>query len=209
MTQNEMFDQTVTIHEVQAYLNKSDAGTADVSTHGPEIRVAFESKPTSAVRSWLKRHGFRWARKYWTTSTKDGGPAVKQFALPQAPLSTSCYRSLSAIPQPLRPVGISVGRPRWYKGPGYEPLFPTRAMLKMPIEEYDRRYHEILANLDPQQVFEDLGENAVMLCWEKPNVRCHRRLVAEWLENALGITIPELGLDRTESLPYVEMPMKT
>jgi hypothetical protein len=41
-----------------------------------------------------------------------------------------------------------------------------------------------------------------MLCWESFNVRCHRRLVAEWLEQALGIEIPELGHLRKDSTPY-------
>ena len=31
-------------------------------------------------------------------------------------------------------------------------------------------------------VAEELGPDAILLCWESFNVRCHRRLVAEWLE---------------------------
>src|ERR1039458_1845180 len=49
---------------------------------------------------------------------------------------------------------------------------------------------------------------AIILCWESFNVRCHRRLVAEWLEEKLGIVVPELDHERTESLPFSEQPSK-
>jgi hypothetical protein len=50
-----------------------------------------------------------------------------------------------------------------------------------------------------------LGENAVLLCWEKPWDACHRCLVAEWLEAALGLEIPEHGFDRIAYSAYDEM----
>jgi hypothetical protein len=54
----------------------------------------------------------------------------------------------------------------------------------------------------------DLGLDAILLCWESFNVRCHRRLVAEWLEDKLGIIVPELGHERAESVPFSEQPSK-
>lgn len=39
-------------------------------------------------------------------------------------------------------------------------------------------------------------------------MRCHRRLVAELLEQKLGIVVPELGHDRRESVPFSEQPSK-
>jgi hypothetical protein len=56
-------------------------------------------------------------------------------------------------------------------------------------EQYQK---EVLDRLDPKQVYEDLGENAIILCYEKPGSFCHRHLVARWLEKNLGITINEL-----------------
>ena len=35
-------------------------------------------------------------------------------------------------------------------------------------------------------------------------MRCHRRLVAELLEEKLGIVVPELGHDRRESVAFSE-----
>jgi hypothetical protein len=39
-------------------------------------------------------------------------------------------------------------------------------------------------------------------------VRCHRRLVAEWLEEKLRISVPELERERAESLPFNKQPSK-
>jgi hypothetical protein len=54
----------------------------------------------------------------------------------------------------------------------------------------------------------DLGSDAIPLCWESFNVRCYRRLVAEWLEEKLGIVVPEEGHERGESIPFSEQPSK-
>jgi hypothetical protein len=71
-------------------------------------------------------------------------------------------------------------------------------MLKMPRARYDELYGDILAGLDPQEIHESLGDNAVLLCWEKPGVWCHRRLAAEWFEGALSIVVPEFGFSQKE-----------
>lgn len=121
---------------------------------------------------------------------------------------TSNFASVKKIvAQGLEPVGIAVGPPRWYTGRSDKRLAPTRAMLKMPREKYDPLFDAILAQLDPAQVAADLGPNAVLLCWEKPNVEaCHRRRVAEWFEQALGIEVPELGFMRQLTPAYRDMP---
>jgi Protein of unknown function, DUF488 len=106
-------------------------------------------------------------------------------------------------------VAISQGVPRFYRGKRYMLLAPPRWLLKAEDPElFDREYRKQLESLDAKQVAEDLGANAILLCWESFNVRCHRRLVAEWLEARLGIVVPELGHARTESLPFSEQPSK-
>jgi DNA repair photolyase len=55
-----------------------------------------------------------------------------------------------------------------------------------------QRYcREVLSKLDPKQVASDL-EGCVLLCHEKDSTHCHRRIVAEWLEAALGFNVPEM-----------------
>jgi hypothetical protein len=121
---------------------------------------------------------------------------------------TSHYAAVKHLPPDAEPVAISRGIPVWFSGRREQSLAPSWAMLKMPPAEYDEHFAHLLATLDPRTVYEQLGEQAVLLCWERPNVRCHRRLVAEWLERALGVVIPEFGLERRESLPFAAQPPK-
>ena len=90
-------------------------------------------------------------------------------------------------------VAISQGIPRWYKGRRYMPLAPSWDLVKIKEENlYHRRYHsEVLSKIDPQKVYEELGPDAILLCWESPGKFCHRRIAATWLEDALGIKIDE------------------
>jgi len=130
---------------------------------------------------------------------------------PEQAIFTSCYGRLRSIPVEVTPVCISRGRPVWFKGPAYLDLAPTRAMLAMPIEQYNVHFDQILAGLDPRKVAEDLaaiGSRVAMLCWEAPGPCCHRRRVAEWLEQALGIVIEEVGVARAETPAYADSPLK-
>ena len=106
-------------------------------------------------------------------------------------------------------VAISQGVPRFCKGRRYLPLAPPRGLLKVKDPEvFDRGYRKQLVGLDSKRVAGDLGPDAILLCWESFNVRCHRRLVAEWLEEKLGIVVPELEHERAESIPFSEQPSK-
>jgi len=98
-------------------------------------------------------------------------------------------------------VAISRTQPKGWKGRVYEELAPSWQLLNMvkmagkrlDPKEYACRYREeVLSSLDAQKVFDDLDEDAILLCWEKPGAFCHRRLVAEWLEEELGISVPEV-----------------
>jgi len=89
-------------------------------------------------------------------------------------------------------VSIALRAPNWYRGRRYPALAPRREMLKMIDATYRIEYQKILDKLDPRKVFDDLGEDAILLCWEAPGKFCHRRLVAEWLEKHLGVDVPEL-----------------
>ena len=99
-----------------------------------------------------------------------------------------------------RAVAISRTQPKGWTGRVYEPLAPSWRLLAEALSgeideaEYSRRYRaEVLSKLDPARVYADLGEDAVLLCWEKPGAFCHRRLVAEWFEETLGVSVPEVG----------------
>jgi len=107
-------------------------------------------------------------------------------------LQTSNFSRAGRDPS-IKCVSIALYAPRGYpKVRRYPALAPTRQMLKMGEAEYRAAYQEILDRLDPRKVYEDLGENSILICWEAPGKFCHRRLVAEWLEKHLGVTVPEL-----------------
>lgn len=93
-------------------------------------------------------------------------------------------------------VSIAVGAPNWFKGEIYPDLFPTWELVnnyKVTGDEevYTKAYHEkILSKLNPEKVYDDL-QGKVVLCWEGKGKFCHRRIVAKWLEDNLGVEIEE------------------
>lgn len=58
---------------------------------------------------------------------------------------------------------------------------------------YEKKYQEtVLDKLDPQTVLKELGDKAVMLCYEKPGDFCHRQLIAWWLSENTGVDVWEV-----------------
>lgn len=125
-------------------------------------------------------------------------------------MKTSSWMTVGATPGR---VGISLGTPRGQPAGFrlYRALAPTRDMLHLDdLSAYEPRYQAILDALDAQKVWDDLhalaGKDAsgaqvepIMLCFEKPPFTrvnfCHRRLAARWLEQKLGVEIPERGFE--------------
>lgn len=122
-------------------------------------------------------------------------------------LYTSSFRARHKFMTPdLTPVCIARWAPSW-KGRKELRLAPLPAARKAATdEEYDRIFFAQLAALDPAEIAATLGDGAVLICYEPPGFRCHRRAVAEWLEKALGIEVPELGFPRNLVPPYGEAP---
>ena len=68
-------------------------------------------------------------------------------------------------------------------------------------QEYIQNFYDkVLKKLDPRKVYNELGENAVLLCFEKPTEFCHRFLVAGWLELTLGVQIDEYGYENDKQV---------
>ena len=115
-------------------------------------------------------------------------------------MKTSYFGGLKKVKPPLYPVAICRSIPKWYTGRVYQKLAPTFAELQLGPEEFDTAYAARLAELDPREVWEQLGPDAVLICFEKPGEPCHRCAVAKWLEAALGVSVPELTDDAQPSL---------
>lgn len=89
--------------------------------------------------------------------------------------------------------------PKWWTGRWYPDLAPSTELMVARLEhdlgdeEFGLRYHaETLAKLDPQTVYDTLGENAILLCYEKDGF-CHRHLVSAWFKMTIGKNVREVG----------------
>jgi hypothetical protein len=108
-------------------------------------------------------------------------------------------------------ISIAGKSPTWYVGKEYKLLAPKYWFFKKYKEDHDKEFYikhfylEVLNPLDPQKVYDDLGENAVLLCYEKPGDFCHRFIVAEWLYYNLDIKIPEFGYNITTEPEHNEL----
>ena len=99
-------------------------------------------------------------------------------------------------------VSISLYPPKWYNGRVYKDLAPNwdtidawkkSSKTEKDWENYKRDYFKSKLNkLDPKKVFEDLGDDAILLCFEKDGEPGHRHLVADWLTSNLNIKITEI-----------------
>ena len=109
-------------------------------------------------------------------------------------MQKSCF---SIYKDPLEDaVCIAIKHPSNYKGACYPDLFPNRDFLFRYFKDHDedaytKAYNEqILQRLNPHIVWEEL-KNKTIICWELEGIFCHRNIVAEWLEKAINVIIPE------------------
>ena len=118
-------------------------------------------------------------------------------------MKTSYYFSNRIREPGLNLVCVSNSYPRhlsWLKDARqYRKLCPGWSLVKdykqhkISRQNYIEIYQEdILDKLDPEKVYQDLREDAVILCWEKPGAFCHRRLIADWIYDQLQIKVNEL-----------------
>jgi hypothetical protein len=108
--------------------------------------------------------------------------------------------------------GVPRGTPAGYRR--YGALNPGDWFKSSTIPDYITLYGILLEQLQPERVADDLLELApgrvpVLVCFENPTAIakgecwCHRHLVAQWLEDKLGMRVEEVGhpnLDRFAKL---------
>ena len=72
---------------------------------------------------------------------------------------------------------------------------------KISEDEYSEIYIEEIKRigLTPHKIVDDLPDGAILLCYEKVGDFCHRRVLAEWIEDEIGFTIPEILTDREKA----------
>jgi len=93
-------------------------------------------------------------------------------------------------------INIAIKPAPGFEGPSYPPLYPMWGFLKKYKQDgdeaaYTEEYHKkVLAFLDPHKVYNDLKDNT-LLCWEKSGSFCHRRIVADWIQEHTGHKVEE------------------
>jgi Protein of unknown function, DUF488 len=124
----------------------------------------------------------------------------------------------TVLPDDHQRIGISRGVPR--RQPAgfrlYRALAPGPWFNSTGTDEFAHRYRtEILAPLDPRSVVADLKRMAgdrvpVLLCYEIAGGPqwCHRTLAAEWLNDTLGIQVPEFGFESLSQERHPLMPLE-
>jgi hypothetical protein len=109
-------------------------------------------------------------------------------------LKTSYFARAARLPQA---VSIVTYTPKYFTGRVYPDLAPSTDLLRHWIQNLDRVYfvnrylEETLSKLDAYKVYADLGEDAILLAYEPAGEFSHRVIVAQWLEQSLGIVVPE------------------
>lgn len=122
-------------------------------------------------------------------------------------IKTACW--FASVPDDHIKIGVSRGTPRGMPAGyrRYPALAPGSWFMSVGPAEYLTRFNaEILGPLDPAAVAAKLaalsGDKVpVMVCYERADKIeageqwCHRHLVAQWLEDRLGVTVPEVGFE--------------
>jgi hypothetical protein len=121
-------------------------------------------------------------------------------------LATSRYAAGDLIlASGLAPVATSVGLPKFatgYRIADHAKLLAPFGLLGIDDEdEFTRRYRERLDRYGAEKILRVLAaiarrENCggvVLLCFEPAGVFCHRRVLADWIEQKTGQRVSELG----------------
>ena len=116
-------------------------------------------------------------------------------------MNTSYFASPKIKQTDPRLVSVSRQQPVWFYSSIkiYKPLCPSWELVmsykegKITEKQYTERYYsEVLDKLDPVKTYQELGEDAILLCYEKPKKFCHRRVIAYWFLEHLNIEVNEL-----------------
>jgi hypothetical protein len=95
-------------------------------------------------------------------------------------------------------ISISRSVPNGFPGSKYFELAPEWAAVQAykangDFERFAGYYRAmVLADLDAQEIYDQLGEDAILVCWERDRDTCHRSLVAEWFADQLDVVMQEI-----------------
>lgn len=100
------------------------------------------------------------------------------------------------------PIAITASVPVWYKGNSMQVFAPDWELVqdwksgKITWDEYTERYNSMLDRRGISYALKILEqfENVVLICYEKPSDKCHRHLLAEYLNNKYNMNVLEFEI---------------
>ena len=108
---------------------------------------------------------------------------------------TSYFANIKNLPENIIPISICGKAPAGYTGLQYKKLAPKYSFFSVWKETHDNEYYikhfneEVLNQLDANKVVNELmsyasdtNKDICLICYERPESFCHRRLVADWLK---------------------------
>lgn len=118
-------------------------------------------------------------------------------------IHTSYFANLKNV---VNPISIAGKCPEFYTGPEYKKLAPKYSWWKkwhdekLSNEWYIEQYNKtVLQTLNPNEVLSELfafylgSDTVTILCWEKPELFCHRNLIGDWFaKNVKNVKVKEL-----------------
>jgi hypothetical protein len=139
-------------------------------------------------------------------------------------IATGCY---SNVPNHyIGAISISCWFPKWYGNPIVMRNLAPHGFKNDPIPEYIPKFKKLLSKLDPHEVATEAKAKVykratarglsdqeasqitpILLCWETPEKFCHRHMVSEWLNNEMGMYVPEVKV-RLGKLNIIERKKK-
>ena len=104
---------------------------------------------------------------------------------------TTYFARLKHLPENVMALSIARTQPRGIELPTVVELKPDPDLLAdwklhdIDWLKYTIRYNKQLHHLDPHKLVEGFFPSGVsdvaLVCWESPEKKCHRHLVAQWL----------------------------
>lgn len=97
----------------------------------------------------------------------------------------------------LKPVAVSGKVPPFFKGDRikeFAPRFETFSRWKnkeITNEEYETEYRDYLNTLNKDSICKYLGNNIILICYEKSGDFCHRHTLARWLMDNFCVEVIE------------------
>tara|TARA_R110002020_G_scaffold240290_3_gene453048 strand:+ start:5949 stop:6350 length:402 start_codon:yes stop_codon:yes gene_type:complete len=113
---------------------------------------------------------------------------------------TSYYaKTNKLIKNNITPISVSLFNPKRLKNEikcSLKYLAPRYKMLQMSESQYIPKYLDILKNINPKTVIEDIkqaskGQDVALMCYEIPTDFCHRHMIADWLNKKTEYKIEE------------------